>query len=198
VRLRKAPNSPSVNEPAIFSAGAGTAARPDSGPRQEAQGWGRGRCGYGIARVLVIDRPPVHPGLMPPVSARRLVLGLPRPPQTLRLPSVTPPYPHRIPTVDNNVIYGGDTVGIRWGYGGYNCRPTRTANAVSEPLCAYWRRSSASSVIVHSPYSTRESPQPNKESAKNAAMPSAPAGNPIPSTLRSAAAEDGHSALRNQ
>jgi hypothetical protein len=52
-------------------------------------------------------------------------------------------------------------------------------NAVSEPLCAYWRRSSASSVIVHSPYSTRRSPQPNKESAKNAARASAPAGGRI-------------------
>ena len=49
-------------------------------------------------------------------------------------------------------------------------------NAVSEPLYAYWRRSSASSVIVHSPYSTHRSPKPNKESANNAASASAPAG----------------------
>jgi hypothetical protein len=30
---------------------------------------------------------------------------------------VSPPYPHRIPTLDNIVIYGGDTVGIRRDYG---------------------------------------------------------------------------------
>lgn len=30
---------------------------------------------------------------------------------------VSPPYAHRIPTLDNIVIYGGDTVGIRRDYG---------------------------------------------------------------------------------
>ena len=35
---------------------------------------------------------------------------------TLRL-AVSPPYAHRIPTLDNIVIYGGDTVGIRRDYG---------------------------------------------------------------------------------
>jgi hypothetical protein len=30
---------------------------------------------------------------------------------------VSPPYAHRSPTLDNIVIYGGDTVGIRRDYG---------------------------------------------------------------------------------
>jgi hypothetical protein len=75
--------------------------------------------------MLVAGMPAVRPRPRPQhfSGIPRRVQGFSRPLYG-RIPPAPPPYPHLIPTVDNIVIYGGDTVGIRWrgGHGLENYR----------------------------------------------------------------------------
>jgi hypothetical protein len=74
--------------------------------------------------VLDQKRVPAHPRLRLATSYAPLASGRRPPPGhpyslllSLCYLIVVSPYAHRIPTLDNIVIYGGDTVGIWRGYG---------------------------------------------------------------------------------